>query len=227
MLERYLKYYHSGFNLVNKNLLVLIIGLVLTFGSGLNMVIFSYFSSSLSTLWPIYVISSIVLSILSIGYLFVPPIAFNSYLEGERVTLKMVLLAMKKMFFKSLLLALVITGASMIWFTLVSPPSRPLLTRELGMYFSLILPIISPLGLFFGIFFAIKNQPFIASVKNSLAVAIKHLPFVYLTLPFNLLNWSMTSLLHSTALYVYQAFTLYFALIISAAVVLYYRDLKL
>jgi hypothetical protein len=230
MYKRYFGYYRKGFNLLNQNIIIFLISILINSGSDLNIAFFNIFNSFHLKLLPVYIIA-ITLNLLSIGYLFVPLLAFNEVIEGKKVTINSLFQDIKKMFFRNLKLILTWTAILMIWFGLVNPPKNPLFSQEISNVFGLLINIIVfPLFLYFGIFYAIKKESFFSSVIDSIQFARKNISFSYFFIWYFLLISYLNSFHMSSShiknviFYIYKIIITYVGLIIQAAFLLYYKE---
>jgi hypothetical protein len=230
MYKRYFDYYRKGFNLLNQNIIIFLISILLTSGPDLNIAFFNILNSFHINLLPVYIIA-IPLNLLSIGYLFVPLLAFNEVIEGKKVTINSLFQDIKKMFFRNLKLILAGITVLIIWFGLINPPTHPRFSQEISHVFGLLLNIIVlPLFPYFGIFYAIKKESFGSSVIDSIQFARKNVSFSYFFIWCFLLIWylnsfhMLSSYRNNVAFYIYEIVITYVGLIIQAAFLLYYKE---
>ena len=209
MSKSFFRYYQKGFQLLNQNIIIYIASLFITLTSQINVVLFN--SGYRVTPWQmaiLFILFTIPLTLLSIGFIFTPPILFNNALQKRQITASLIFQTIKKMFRRTIPYYLLLLGLVLLWFGIINPPTHPRLSKEVSTYLSLIPILIYPFFIYFGIYFAVEDRSIVSSVIESIKLAKKNLKFSYTISPLALLNWAYSNYKNILSLWVINIFHL-------------------
>lgn len=232
-----LKFYSDGFTLTNKSLDIYLISLFIFLPILLN-----YFFPN-SPYYVVLTLLSIPVAILNIGFSLSVPIFLLQKQQNQSLNFKSILStttqSIRRMILPAFLIFILFVALLMLSFILLFIFLHPT-GRQVQQFFQsfsnlskgwhpifLIQPIIVSFLVFTPFLFSLEQQGLFASLKNSLVISIKNLPYLVGVIILGIISYSVTSFLPVTefwGLFLRFAVSLYIGLIITASTLFYYQD---
>ncbi|OIP84454.1 hypothetical protein AUK04_02390 [Candidatus Roizmanbacteria bacterium CG2_30_33_16] len=228
MINKYFSYYKRGVQLLNKNIVIYFVGLLIFILPQLDTIIGSFGIH----IGLFITIVKYIFSILIFGSIFLSITTLNDAFNKQTITALSIWNNYKKTFVKSIKIMLLLTFFAMVWFGLINSPQRPLLPKAFAFLPSLISVLLFPITTYFGIYLAIENNSFVDSIKNSVVFYLNNFSFTLLSIIYGLINRLILSselfVLKTDSIfyYVYEVVIIYFSLIISAAFLIYFKEIN-
>jgi hypothetical protein len=233
MLKSFFTYYIKAFKLIKHNWIIFLFNLVIILGSKLN-VIYTNTVNQTNTIGTGLFFVALPFNLVLIGFTFVPFLAFQEAVDKHKITISFLISGIKKLFLRTLPVIILLIILTVVWQAVIYFPQQPWMIFQLNIIVSLLVLFVSPLFSYFGIFFAVKNESISNSIKKSIIFSIQNMPFTFLVIFYTLIIWylNFSRLVIPPSLnifsLIYQVLTLYFDLLINAALFLYftknYRD---
>lgn len=232
-----LGYYSAGFTLANKSLEIYLISLFILLPTSLNFLFPNSPYSAVLTL------VSLLATIINIGFSLSIPVFLIQKQQNQPLTFQNIvsttIQSTKRMILPALLIFILLVALLMLFVILLITFFHPTAGQVQQFFQSwgnlskgwqpifLIQSIIVSFLVFTSFLFSLESQGLFSSLKNSIIISIKNLPYLVGLIILGIISYSLTSFLPVTefwGLFLRFAVSLYIGLMITANTLFYYQD---